>query len=206
MQLHFDRVERTFSAAEVAEFFGVPEVTQRDWRRRERKGELTTEFFRSSEKGKKFQFTLAEACALAMAKVQTDSGKAISGALVTAKLSAEVAIRQIELCQVGVAFEGIDLDAAQRREIIRDLNEFDEDEGATRYVFFPAKSEIFATLDGSVAEGPTCYHFGSLAEMEEQVVNNWVYGSIFDLGQFALSLAFKFKEPLVTYRLTEVDE
>jgi MerR-like DNA binding protein len=194
--MEFERTERDFSAMEAAELTGVSQTMQRDWRRHG--------YLPPSIPGKRVRFSLTDICILALAKIQTNEGKPVEGAIWTAKMSADVAMTQIELCQFGVEFKGIDLDPAGKRKIIYDLNEVeDKDYAASRYVFFPAKGKLHGTIDGSEAEGPTCYHFASLAEMESKVKRNWVYGNIFDLVAFAMSVSFKVREPLITYRLIE---
>lgn len=195
----FERTERDYSAGEAAELTGVSQVMQRDWRRHG--------FLEPSVPGKHVRFSLLEICIMALMKVQTDNGKAVSAAHWVAKMTADAAILQIEKCQVGVSIEGLNIGPAQRRKLIYELNSIDEKADATtRYIFLPANKGMSKSLDDNDEMGPTAYCFASLAEMESEVERDWVYGTIFDLQSFAMSLSFKLGEPLITYRLVEDDK
>lgn len=203
--MEFERTEREFSAAEVAKYFGVPESTQRDWRRRQ----LGDGFFRPAEKGKKFYFTLSEACALSLAKIQVDAGKTIADALWVSSMCCGAAILNIELAQMSVGVDGVEFDLQERRNFILGVNDLEPDEPHSRYLFFPTKSDLHAQLfpELEVEKGPTAYHFHSLADMQEKVVNDWVHGQIFDLSAFAFSLVAKMSgKKIVNYKLIGRDE
>jgi len=217
--LEFERTERKFSAAEVADFFGVPEVTQRDWRRRETNGDWETSgkpVFRPAHRGKKFQFTLNEACALAIAKIMIDNGKPVGAALWVARMYAPLAVLQIELCQVGVHFEGIDPNPTDTRSLIYQLNgvpdtEVISERSPTRFLFFPAPkvskdADLLAHGISNPEKQATAQCFASLSEMESNVTGGWAYGSIMDLVGFAMGLSIGLQKPIITYRLVEDGE
>lgn len=203
--VEFERIERPFSAAEVEQIFGVPEQTQRDWRRRK----VAPEFFRPSRKGQKFYFTLDEACTLALAKVQADAGKSVADALWVARMLTGAAILNIELTQAAVRFEGLSLEPGEKRQLIFSLNDLEPDGDYTRFLFFPTKDTLYKPFlpELNSEPGPTAYSFASLSEMEAKVTPDWVHGQIFSLTQFAFSIASKLRgEAVVTYRLIEAGE
>lgn len=196
MAYKFERLERDYSAKEAAELTDVGQVMQRDWRRHG--------FLKPSIPGKRVRFSLLEICILALMKVQIDGGKSASAANWVAKMSALAARTQVELWPGNVAIQGVKLSSSEKRKLVHELNEAeDAEESVTRYIFLPSTG---LHVDSPLADGepsPTAYHFASLAEMERNVMPNWVHGSIFDLRSFAASISFKTKEPLVTYRMLE---
>lgn len=197
--MKFQRFARQFSAAEVQNYFGVPEITQRDWRRK------FPSQFRPAQKGKRFMFDLSEACALAIAKVQADAGKGVEGALTLGKLGAIPAIIQIELQQDGVFIDGIDMSAEEKREFILRVTDTEPPEDGTRYLFMPSK----ALMPSDAAPAGECfadlYMLASLTELEDKG-QGWSYASIFDLQAFARRIVENVPGPIVTYRRVEVDE
>lgn len=198
MQNQIERIEREFSAAEIADLVGIPQVMQRDWRRHG--------FLPPPEPGRRARFKLSEAVYLALMKAQTDGGKGPSGADFLARNSVEVGMKQISLCPLAVKIEGLDLPVEKRRGFLRQMAKAEEGEETTRYLFFPAHSSLpKASLPSGEDESKTtCWHFASLAEMEAKVKRDWITGQIFDLEAFAMSLALK-AAPLITYRATPED-
>lgn len=195
MQYQIERIEREFSAGEIADLIGIPQVMQRDWRRHG--------FLPPPEPGRRARFKLSEAVYLALMKAQTDSGKGPSGAHELAKWSAMMGVVQISLCPLAVQVEGMDLPIEEKRGFMRRMAGVAEGEETTRYLFFPAHASLPKTSlpSGEEESKTTCWHFASLAEMEAKVQRDWITGQIVDLEAFAMSLAIK-AGPLITYIAT----
>ena len=193
MQYQIERIEREFSAGEIAEFIGVSQVMQRDWRRHG--------YLPPSEPRRRVKFGLLQMAYLGLMKVQIDAGKPPSTASGLAKWTAPLAVMQIEICPPAVKIEGIDLPDSEKRRFMYEMASRTEDEAGSRYLFFPNRQSLPKTsLPGGEDTTPVgCYSFGSLAEMEGAVERDWITGQIFDLEAFAMSLALK-AGPLITYR------
>ncbi|MBT0779442.1 hypothetical protein [Paracoccus sp. pheM1] len=193
MQYQIERIEREFSAGEIAEFIGVSQVMQRDWRRHG--------YLPPSEPRRRVKFGLLQMAYLGLMKVQIDAGKPPSTASGLAKWTAPLAVMQIEICPPAVKIEGIDLPDSEKRRFMYEMANRTEDEAGSRYLFFPNRQSLPKTsLPGGEDTSPVgCYSFGSLAEMEGAVERDWITGQIFDLEAFAMSLALK-AGPLITYR------
>lgn len=195
--MQFRTEERSFSAAEVARLTGTSQDQQRDWRRHG--------FLPRTAPGRRARFSLLELCIIALVKVQTDAGKAVSGAFTVAKFTAPILYTQVELCPLAVRIEGAELKPRDRGGLLRALAEIGEDEEPSRYVFFPVADPEPSPLapDPEFLEDEDrlagAYVLGSLQDVEKCIPHAWTYGTIFDLESFAMKLALQVREPLITY-------
>lgn len=195
MQYQIERIERELSAGEIADFIGVPQTMQRNWRRQN--------YLPPSDPAKKVRFRLLQTAYLGLMKAQMDSGVAPGKADTIAKMMAPLAVIQISICPMAVAVSGMDLSPHEWRKFVHEMAGIEDGETPSRYLFLPARNSLPThTLPTGDEETPTsCYSFASLAEMEGEVRRDWISGQIFDLQAFAMSLGIK-AGPLITYIAT----
>lgn len=203
MSTFYSRTERTFSAAEVEEAFGLAETKQRDWRRRG--------FLGAGERGKRYEFSLTEVCILGMVNTLTASGITAGRAFNLAKFTAPFAAMQVEICQIGVDFPDETLSPEQKRATIFGLNDLDPDgrfdgvEPAT-IVYFPTSPTFKNPLRVGEEKPAAASLWRSLRDLEENGPSGTFSGIIFDLRAFAIGLSLHVAEPLVSYHLDEGDQ
>lgn len=198
MQYQIERIERELSAGEIADFIGVSQMTQRNWRRHN--------YLPPSDPARKVRFRLLQTAYLGLMKAQIDLGIEPGKADAIATMTAPLAVMQISICPMTVAVTGMDLAPHEWRRFVHEQAGFKDGELPSRYLFLPSLSSLpkHSLLSDEDETPPSCYSFASLAEMEGEVSRNWISGQIFDLQAFAISLGAK-AGPLITYIATPED-
>lgn len=201
--MELERTDRVFSPAEVEQIFGVPETTQRDWRRHghlDEAGGLHT--FPAARRGVRTVFSLTDAGILGMAfAMSINSRVPVERALRIAAIAWPHLEMQLELHPLATRYVGWSPTREERIAILRP-----EDSSAdcdfARYVLVPHKvPKPVALMEGE--PGADVYIAPSLADFADMAVPDFFSSWLLDLGVFASSVAIAAKGPVITWTVVE---